>query len=515
MDPDSPRSPLDEGEIEDDESREFDDGLDENLMGDEEDRRRLAQMTEKEREQELFNRSEKRESAKIRFEIERKLRLKAKKREQEKRQSKQVRARKRLRASEIYSSDESSEESDEYTPDTNSRPGASNDLNSTGGRPAKMSTRSAPQIASSSSSSSPFLATSESSSSESERENDDLEASDEGQTVQDNFQMTLNDLKTLQLKRDQIDKWIYTPFFKETAIGLFVKISIGNKPITKEAVYKVAQIIDITKGTITYPVNVGINNKTDKQCLVRIGGVDRTYKMSFVSNRSFSEEDYRMWKDTLTADGRDMPSREYFNKKKRDLQKAINYIFKDEDIRYEINERKRFKEYPYNLALKKTELMGEKAEAEAVGDYEKAREIQAAIDELDRKAKELEKTRSSSTFSAISFVNERNRIKNIEESERALKESKSVKTEDPFTRRKCTPTIVHNRNNGDSLNNAANKPAEKNGQGPLSQSSNSNTNDAHNKATAAAAAAKAESAKSVDDLFVAHASIDLELDLDI
>jgi len=40
---------------------EFDDGLDENLIGDDEDRKRLEQMTEKEREQELFNRIEKRE----------------------------------------------------------------------------------------------------------------------------------------------------------------------------------------------------------------------------------------------------------------------------------------------------------------------------------------------------------------------------------------------------------------------------------------------------------------------
>lgn len=512
MDPDSPRSPLDEGEIEDDESKEFDDGLDENLMGDEEDRRRLAQMTEKEREQELFNRSEKRESAKIRFEIERKLRLKAKKKEQEKRQSKQVRARKRLRASEIYSSDESSEES-EYTPDTNIRPSVSND--SDRGRPAKMNTRSAPQIASSSSSSSPFLASSESSSSESEQENDDLEASDDEQAIQDNFQMSLEQLKILQLKRDQINKWIYTPFFKETSIGLFVKMSISNNPVTRQAVYKVAQIMDITKGSTIYPLSEFPDaNKTDKQCLVRIGDVERTYKMSFVSNRDFNDEDYRGWSASLSTDGRDMPTRDHYNKKKRDLERAINYVFKDEDIAYEINERKRFKEHPYNLALKKTELMGEKAEAEAAGDYLKSQEIQKAIDDLDQKAKELERTRSSTTFSGISHVNFRNRQKNIEESEKALKESKSIKTEDPFTRRKCAPTIVHNRNNGDSLNNSA-KQADKNGHEHLSQTTNSSTNDSYSKASAATAAAKIESVKSVDDLFQAHASIDLELDLDI
>ena len=45
----------------------FDDGLDENLIGDENDKKRLEQMTEKEREQELFDRLEKREAMRTRY----------------------------------------------------------------------------------------------------------------------------------------------------------------------------------------------------------------------------------------------------------------------------------------------------------------------------------------------------------------------------------------------------------------------------------------------------------------
>lgn len=49
-----------------DSQEEFNDGYDENLMGDEEDQKRLAQMTEKEREQEIFKRIEQREVMKTR-----------------------------------------------------------------------------------------------------------------------------------------------------------------------------------------------------------------------------------------------------------------------------------------------------------------------------------------------------------------------------------------------------------------------------------------------------------------
>lgn len=62
---------------------EFNDGYDDKLMGDAEDQARLAQMTEKEREQEIFKRIEQREIMRTRFEIEKKLRM-AKKQEMKK-----------------------------------------------------------------------------------------------------------------------------------------------------------------------------------------------------------------------------------------------------------------------------------------------------------------------------------------------------------------------------------------------------------------------------------------------
>ena len=63
-----PNSAAEEGEVSDSDSDigEFDDGLDDELMGDEEDRKRLEMMNEKEREEEIFKRAEKREMLKKR-----------------------------------------------------------------------------------------------------------------------------------------------------------------------------------------------------------------------------------------------------------------------------------------------------------------------------------------------------------------------------------------------------------------------------------------------------------------
>lgn len=77
-DEDEYKSELEEGQVSSDSSdssdSEFNDGYDENLMGDEEDQARLQALSEKERETEIFKRSERRDALRRRWEIEQKLR---------------------------------------------------------------------------------------------------------------------------------------------------------------------------------------------------------------------------------------------------------------------------------------------------------------------------------------------------------------------------------------------------------------------------------------------------------
>lgn len=89
---DDEKSEFEEGQVSSDESSEssdleFNDGYDENLMKDEEDKARLLALSEKERETEIFKRSERRDDLRRRWEIEQKLRQ-AKKAERAKDKSK-------------------------------------------------------------------------------------------------------------------------------------------------------------------------------------------------------------------------------------------------------------------------------------------------------------------------------------------------------------------------------------------------------------------------------------------
>ena len=78
----SKKQESEEGEISSEDNNsdmeEFDDGYDENLIGDDDDRAKLETMTEREREEILFKRAEDREYAKKQFEIRKKLKQKEK-----------------------------------------------------------------------------------------------------------------------------------------------------------------------------------------------------------------------------------------------------------------------------------------------------------------------------------------------------------------------------------------------------------------------------------------------------
>lgn len=130
-----------------------------------------------------------------------------------------------------------------------------------------------------------------------------------------------------------------------------------------------------------------------------------------------------------------------------------------------VAEKERFKDKPTNFAMKKTQLLKEKEFAEMNGDHIRAGEISREIDMIEEESKKLEKLRTQS-IASISFINERNRLRNLKEAERAIAESSKDgqnNTDDPFTRRKCTPTMIHvfknkqAQNENQEQNNSNNK----------------------------------------------------------
>ncbi|KRT82392.1 hypothetical protein AMK59_4169 [Oryctes borbonicus] len=488
-------SEPEEGEVSDSSDsseEEFNDGYDDQLMGDDEDRARLASLTEKERETEIFKRIEQRELMKTRFEIEKKLRQakkaerakdKPEKKPKDKEKDKVIKDKDKDKEKELtlqsdYSSIDHKERSKERKKNIEENRGKvdkrvnamaelkarregqkrkeeletarreeqkkkdeeeavvssnknsvklkasdiySDDSESEGGKSSPAPSR-APSGRSRSSSSS--------SSSENEQEEEQKKPA---------YVPTRAELNSIRLSRHKLERFVHLPFFDRIAKGCFTKIGIGQH--NNMPVYRAVEITGVYETAKVY--NLG-NTRTNKGVRVRHGGQERVFRLEFVSNQEFTDGEYQKWIEATTAASNPMPTKENIQQKQADIKEAVNYEFNEQDVVRMLQEKERFKQKTYNYAMKKTQLMKERDSALSRGDDEVVRDLNKKITELEERASELDKMRTS-TISSISYINDRNRKRNVEEAEKAIMEevraNKGKKVDDPFTRRSTKPRM--------------------------------------------------------------------------
>uniref|UniRef100_A0A2R5LKV4 Putative rna polymerase-associated protein rtf1 n=1 Tax=Ornithodoros turicata TaxID=34597 RepID=A0A2R5LKV4_9ACAR len=454
------------GDDDDPEDEEFNDGYDENLMGDEEDQARLAQMTEKEREQELFNRIEKREVLKTRFEIEKKLRL-AKKNEQKRKAKKEEgkqegasassrskerrrmveerkdkldkkaqaikdlkaeREKKRKIQAEQQQREEEERKKEEEAAHQSSKKLKASDIYSDDDEDDDDGSASEEERAKSE----------ERSEAGSERRRSSSESEEEEETKKPSI-ASRQELSKIRLSRHKLERWVHAPFFAKTVVGCFVRIGIGSH--NGKPVYRVAQITDVVETAKVYALG---RARTNKGLRLKHGKQERVFRLEFVSNQDYSDSEFNKWKEVMETENVPFPTSEDVSRKVKDIEGALNYEYKEADVERIVTEKQRFKRNPHNYAMRKTQLMKQKEMADLAGDDEEAQRLAGELDRLEERARDLDKQRTS-TISAISYINERNRLKNIVEIERAILEESKLnkeKADDPFTRRKCAPSLV-------------------------------------------------------------------------
>ncbi|XP_026864047.1 RNA polymerase-associated protein RTF1 homolog isoform X4 [Electrophorus electricus] len=432
----------------------FRDGYGDDLMGDEEDRARLEQMTEKEREQELFNRIEKREVLKRRFEIKQKLKT-AKKKEKEEKKKKQEEEQEKRKQSQVpdtqvvmsHNKERRSKRDEKLDKKSQAMEELKAEREKKKNRTAELLAKRQP------------LKTSEvySDDEEEEEEDDDKssvksdrssrsssydEEEEKDVTPPRSQPVSLpEELNRIRLSRHKLERWCHMPFFAKTVTGCFVRIGIGNS--SSKPVYRVAEIVDVVETAKVYQLG---STRTNKGLQLRHGGDTRVFRLEFVSNQEFTENEFMKWKDAMIAGGMQIPTLDEITKKEQSIKEAVNYKFNDKDIEDIVKEKDRFRKAPPNYAMKKTQLLKEKAMAEESGDGERAKMLQDQLNELEERAEALDRQRTKN-ISAISYINQRNRSWNIVESEKALvAEGQNSKNQqmDPFTRRQCKPTMVSN-----------------------------------------------------------------------
>ncbi|XP_053683966.1 RNA polymerase-associated protein Rtf1 [Sabethes cyaneus] len=250
---------------------------------------------------------------------------------------------------------------------------------------------------------------------------------------------TRDELNKLRISRHKIERFINLPMFDQVVLNCFVRINIGNN--NGRPVYRVAEIVGVVETAKIYQLGKG---RTNKGFRLRHGSQERVFRLEFISNQDFTDSEYQKWLSVCEATGTALPNVDMIDKKQREIKDAVTYEFKDADIDKIIEEKNRFRPHPTNYAMKKTLLMKERDAAQLRGEDELARDLNIQIQELEERASSLDKRRSSS-ISLISYINDRNRKRNVEDAEKAIMEevraTRGVKIEDPFTRRQTQPRM--------------------------------------------------------------------------
>jgi RNA polymerase-associated protein RTF1 len=172
---------------------------------------------------------------------------------------------------------------------------------------------------------------------------------------------------------------------------------------------------------------------------------EKIFRMEFVSNQEFTITEFGKWREACALQGISVPTIEDVETKLRDIQEGMSYEYKEEDVEKIVKEKERFKTTPYNYAMKKTQLIKERDMAQSNGDSARVVELQNQLNQLEERATNLDRLRTS-TISSISYINDRNRKRNVEEAEKAilaeLRATKGQRSDDPFTRRHTKPSMV-------------------------------------------------------------------------
>ncbi|VDM57821.1 unnamed protein product [Angiostrongylus costaricensis] len=329
-------SSSDYSSSDDDEKPKVRSQMDDDLFADEEDRRQVMAMNEKDREQEIFNRMEQQEMRRTRSVV------KVDKKEKKEKQ------RKRINESDSDDAGAGSDSESEadmafHRPSEvhkkATQKNAMADLlakrKDKENKAAKKAALSIDAVFGKDHSDGSSSSSSSSSSSASSR------SSSRGSSPRRDGGKTVSELSRARISRYKIAKIVYAPFFAKTVIGCFVRVGLGG--YGGKSKYRLSQVVDVVDTNRVYTFE---NNKTNKGLKLRYGSDERVFRIEFVSNAEFGEEEFSEWRKVTKEEVRchicNMDS------------SAIIYVF------LIVREKKKFSDKVKNFALTKGELIKQK-----------------------------------------------------------------------------------------------------------------------------------------------------------
>ena len=97
-----------------------------------------------------------------------------------------------------------------------------------------------------------------------------------------------------------------------------MRIGIGQHE--GKSVYRVAEILDVCETAKVY--NIG-KARTNKGLKLRHGGQERVFRLEFVSNNTFTDQEFEKWRETVMLQGMSLPTTKEMDMREKQIAEAM------------------------------------------------------------------------------------------------------------------------------------------------------------------------------------------------
>ncbi|OCH94623.1 plus-3-domain-containing protein [Obba rivulosa] len=225
---------------------------------------------------------------------------------------------------------------------------------------------------------------------------------------------TLEDLESVRLSREMLVKHSAAPWFAEYCKGAWVRYLIGNDREGRP-LYRICEILEVSQtGAKPYEINGRVYQQ---EIELKHGNAVRKFPMDKVSNGPFTTGEYDHLIRTLTSDRNPTPSKRQLETKRAQLLELPNKPMTESDVSAMLARKgTQNKQTATWMTMERSRLMQARTLAQRRQDYAEVAQIDAQITELQSSTPAREREEKADM---LAKVNERNRKANMEAVRRA------------------------------------------------------------------------------------------------
>ena len=246
---------------------------------------------------------------------------------------------------------------------------------------------------------------------------------------------SFDDIKEITIRRSKLAKWFMEPFFEELIVGCFVRVGIGRSK--SGPIYRLCLVrnVDATEPDRQYKLE---NRNTYKYLNVVWGNETSAarWQMAMVSDSGPQEEEYKQWIREVERSGGRMPSRQDVLEKKEAIKKTNTYVYSAATVKQMLQEKKSASSRPMNVAAEKDRLRRELEIAQSKHDELEVERIKTRLKQLDASRQAQEKDAKAVR---LAEMNRKNRVENFKNASELKPSNAGLKAGeagyDPFSRR--------------------------------------------------------------------------------